>query len=216
MGKVWRELSGTLQDAFKFGEHRLRSLYGGVALEGRGGLPQVFYVDNKRLAALGINFYSSTSQPLEGTYETGDIVFNRNPREFQTPGWYCVTGGTPGIWSPLNNAPPPEPIPIPTPIIPWSIRLKVESFSNQFLLYCPQDYRIKSLYAETDQDTCSFSILANNITIPGLSGSVSYLNPFEVELNPEYDLSQYQKLRLRVSSYTGAPTLSLTLGLRVL
>lgn len=44
-----------------------------------------------------IQFYG-TAAPTVGTWKRGDIVFNQTPSAAGTPGWVCVTAGTPGTW----------------------------------------------------------------------------------------------------------------------
>lgn len=39
-----------------------------------------------------------TTQPAEGVYNKGDIVWNENPKPSGKVGWICIRGGTPGEW----------------------------------------------------------------------------------------------------------------------
>lgn len=42
--------------------------------------------------------YFSTSIPTDGTWTTGDIIWNVSPTAGGKIGWICVAGGTPGTW----------------------------------------------------------------------------------------------------------------------
>jgi parallel beta-helix repeat protein len=46
--------------------------------------------------------YASTI-PTTGTWVRGDIVWNESPSAGGTPGWVCVTSGTPGTWKAMAN-----------------------------------------------------------------------------------------------------------------
>jgi len=37
-----------------------------------------------------------------GSYTTGDIIWNTNPKEGSYIGWVCTTGGAPGLWKPFG------------------------------------------------------------------------------------------------------------------
>jgi hypothetical protein len=41
--------------------------------------------------------------PTTGTWRQGDIVWDTNPAAGTTPGWVCVTAGTPGTWKAMAN-----------------------------------------------------------------------------------------------------------------
>ena len=41
--------------------------------------------------------------PIANTWVRGDIVLNSDPSAGGTPGWVCVTGGTPGTWKAMAN-----------------------------------------------------------------------------------------------------------------
>lgn len=47
--------------------------------------------------------YSGTAIPVSGTYNRGDIMWNAQPSAGGTPGWVCVTSGTPGTWKAMAN-----------------------------------------------------------------------------------------------------------------
>jgi hypothetical protein len=49
-----------------------------------------------------IQFYG-TAAPTVGTWKRGDIVFNITPSAAGTPGFVCVTAGTPGTWASMAN-----------------------------------------------------------------------------------------------------------------
>ena len=51
----------------------------------------------------GIRYDSSTQVPNSGTWSNGDIVWNTTPPAGGTPGWVCVTSGTPGTWKAMAN-----------------------------------------------------------------------------------------------------------------
>lgn len=44
--------------------------------------------------------------PTTGTWVRGDIVWNNNAAAGGVPGWYCVTGGTPGTWKDMATIAP--------------------------------------------------------------------------------------------------------------
>ena len=43
------------------------------------------------------------SYPTVGSYNTGDIVWNSEPRVNQYVGWVCVQSGNPGLWEPFGK-----------------------------------------------------------------------------------------------------------------
>ena len=45
----------------------------------------------------------STAPPAGGTWKRGDICWNTTPSAAGTPGWVCVTAGTPGTWKAMAN-----------------------------------------------------------------------------------------------------------------
>lgn len=45
----------------------------------------------------------ATAPPVSGTYSVGSIVWNSAPSAGGTPGWVCVTAGTPGTWKAMAN-----------------------------------------------------------------------------------------------------------------
>jgi hypothetical protein len=52
---------------------------------------------SNRLQTVGQNY------PTAGTYNSGDIVWNSNPKINQYVGWVCVQAGSPGIWEPFGK-----------------------------------------------------------------------------------------------------------------
>ena len=57
------------------------------------------------LSAESSNFtnFSGTAVPTTGTWKRGDVVLNTTPSAGGTPGWVCVTAGTPGTWKAMAN-----------------------------------------------------------------------------------------------------------------
>jgi len=49
------------------------------------------------------NIYSASAIPVSGSYNRGDVVLNSEPSAGGTPGWVCVTSGTPGTWKAMAN-----------------------------------------------------------------------------------------------------------------
>jgi hypothetical protein len=48
---------------------------------------------------LGVSTYvSGNAEPVSGTWQQGDIVFNSQAAAGANAGWICVTSGTPGTW----------------------------------------------------------------------------------------------------------------------
>ena len=45
----------------------------------------------------------STAAPTAGTWARGDVVWNSNAASATSPGWVCVTAGTPGTWKGMAN-----------------------------------------------------------------------------------------------------------------
>lgn len=45
----------------------------------------------------------ATAAPATGTWAKGDVVWNSNATAGGTPGWVCVTAGTPGTWKAMAN-----------------------------------------------------------------------------------------------------------------
>jgi hypothetical protein len=46
--------------------------------------------------------YAAT-HPISGAYNTGDIVWNTEPKVNNFVGWVCVQAGDPGIWAPFGK-----------------------------------------------------------------------------------------------------------------
>ena len=44
-----------------------------------------------------------SSEPQNGSYRKGDIVWNDNPKPTGYVGWICITDGTPGVWKPFGQ-----------------------------------------------------------------------------------------------------------------
>lgn len=57
-----------------------------------------------RTAGRGVIY--DTAAPTTGTWADGDIVWNSAPVAGGTPGWMCVTAGTPGTWKAMANLAP--------------------------------------------------------------------------------------------------------------
>lgn len=51
----------------------------------------------------GINYTSSDAAPLTGTWFQGDVCWNIYATAGGTPGWVCVSSGTPGTWKAMAN-----------------------------------------------------------------------------------------------------------------
>jgi hypothetical protein len=51
-------------------------------------------------------FANGDSAPTEGTYQTGDIVWNSIPRIGMPIGWVCIQTGIPGQWQPFGTIQP--------------------------------------------------------------------------------------------------------------
>jgi hypothetical protein len=47
--------------------------------------------------------FEGAAAPTSGTWAVGDIVWNTAPTAGGTPGWQCVTAGTPGTWKAMAN-----------------------------------------------------------------------------------------------------------------
>jgi hypothetical protein len=50
-----------------------------------------------------ITTFAGTAAPTTGTWKRGDVVMNSTPSAGGTPGWVCVTAGTPGTWKAMSN-----------------------------------------------------------------------------------------------------------------
>jgi hypothetical protein len=64
-----------------------------------------FALLNNQLLQLGggVRHYSASAAPTTGTWKRGDVVWNTTPSAGGTPGWVCVTAGTPGTWKAMAN-----------------------------------------------------------------------------------------------------------------
>ena len=51
----------------------------------------------------GVGVFSASAIPSTGTWKRGDVVWNTAPSAGGTPGWVCVTAGTPGTWKAMAN-----------------------------------------------------------------------------------------------------------------
>lgn len=71
-------------------------------------LTQSSYDQGLRIGAIesqfaGHAFVYGTEAPLDGTWGQGDIVWNSAPVAGGTPGWVCVSSGTPGTWKAMAS-----------------------------------------------------------------------------------------------------------------
>jgi hypothetical protein len=67
-----------------------------------------FFVSTDAIAPLPTIKYGqtvgfSTAIPTGGTWKRGDLCWNTTPSAGGTPGWVCVTAGTPGTWKAMAN-----------------------------------------------------------------------------------------------------------------
>ena len=67
-----------------------------------------FFVTSEAIAplpslSLGQTIGFSTAVPTAGTWARGDITWNTTPSGGGTPGWMCVTAGSPGTWKAMAN-----------------------------------------------------------------------------------------------------------------
>lgn len=64
----------------------------------------VYYQRAVNYASVGkIKITYDEAVPTTGTWNQGDICFKENPAAGGTPGWVCVSGGTPGTWKAMAN-----------------------------------------------------------------------------------------------------------------
>lgn len=61
---------------------------------------------NSYNSGLSVKTTSLSAIPTSGTWARGDVVFNSAPSAGGTPGWVCVTAGTPGTWKAMANLAP--------------------------------------------------------------------------------------------------------------
>lgn len=47
-------------------------------------------------------FAVGNNPPTAGSYTTGDVIWNTNPKEGSYVGWVCTLGGAPGLWKPFG------------------------------------------------------------------------------------------------------------------
>jgi hypothetical protein len=60
--------------------------------------PQSTPIGNATVEDYVRGIYYGDSSPTTGTYNQGDIVYNRNPTAGGHVGWICVSSGSPGLW----------------------------------------------------------------------------------------------------------------------
>lgn len=48
-------------------------------------------------------FSNGNASPTEGSFQTGDIIWNQTPRPGGFVGWICTAAGAPGIWKPFGK-----------------------------------------------------------------------------------------------------------------
>lgn len=58
---------------------------------------------NALVSAYGTKITYGTAAPTTGTWARGDQVWSTTPAAGGSPGWVCVTGGTPGTWKAMAN-----------------------------------------------------------------------------------------------------------------
>jgi hypothetical protein len=92
---MWTNYFGTDAQAMQF------SGYATSAGDAPWGTARVNFPQGFGLA--GKKVYSGTAAPTTGTYAQGDMVWNSAPAAGGTPGWMCVTGGSPGTWKAMAN-----------------------------------------------------------------------------------------------------------------
>lgn len=66
-------------------------------IDGDTGAAHMF-VDNRDFFIRRGNYFTNALTSLAAAYEVGDILWDNNAAAGGSPGWYCVTGGSPGTW----------------------------------------------------------------------------------------------------------------------
>jgi hypothetical protein len=72
-------------------------VYGKLSVGIKNPVEQFEVAGNMRIA--GKLFAQGERAPSEGHYNTGDVVWNTNPRANSFIGWVCTQGGFPGKWN---------------------------------------------------------------------------------------------------------------------
>jgi len=79
------------------------SVHGKLAVKVNMPDPEVDLHVNGAIKFNGKLHKYAAAHPVAGAYNTGDIVWNTEPRVNSFVGWVCVQAGDPGIWAPFGK-----------------------------------------------------------------------------------------------------------------
>ncbi len=65
--------------------------------------PSLGFVVSGPVSFNGKKFINKESEPIDGTFNRGDICWNINPAPGNFIGWVCISSGTPGQWAPFGQ-----------------------------------------------------------------------------------------------------------------
>lgn len=100
MSFLLKELSGTKEQSFKFGDHKLSSTDSAALIATKEDIA-LLSVSFAKLTVNPFSFYWGTGPLTKGTHNVGDIVWNVNQSNPDSVlCWRCVSAGSPGQWQP--------------------------------------------------------------------------------------------------------------------
>ena len=71
---------------------------------GVNNIPEdVSFMSNGAIAFDNMKMQSADTVPTIGTYNQGDIVWNKESEPGGYVGWVCIRTGTPGMWKPFGK-----------------------------------------------------------------------------------------------------------------
>lgn len=85
----------------EYRDSTITRVYGKLAIGVKNPREQFEVAGNMRMG--NRLFSNGNAAPTDGSFQTGDIVWNQTPRPGNHIGWVCTQGGAPGVWKPFGK-----------------------------------------------------------------------------------------------------------------
>jgi hypothetical protein len=98
------DLRGDITFGHEYKDSTVTRAYGKLSVGVKNPREQFEVAGNIRFA--NILMTTGDEPPTQGSYVTGDIVWNKIPLPGSWVGWVCIQGGSPGMWKNFGNIAP--------------------------------------------------------------------------------------------------------------